>query len=173
MIEIKNKRLYDFIVSKDVLVNGGRKISRDIEANEIKIKRFQEMEKRITAKVIPPKELTDEGDELQREINRIAKRLETIANKITQFKLAAIPEKMQKDHKALLDENEKFERARNKVALKVQKIKDKIVPIVQKHVKPLLQEFDDIETAKASAEDGVVSITTFNRLEDFKAKFRR
>ncbi len=173
MIEITNKKLFDHIVHKDELVNEGRKISRVIEANELKIKRFQEREKRITAKLTPPKELTDRGDELQKEINRIAKELENIANAITKSKLDAIPQQMKDDHNKLLVENEKLERERNKIALKVQKIKDKIVPIVQKFVKPLLGEYDDIETAKASKEDGKITITTFNYLEDFKAKFRR
>lgn len=173
MITIENKKLFDLIRTKDTLVTGGRKISRDIEGNEIKIKRFQEREKRITMKVIPPKELTDRGDEISRELQRLSKELEGIANKITDTKLAAIPQEMKDDHNKLLTENEKLERERNKVALKVQKVKDKIIPIVQKFVKPLIGEFEDIETAKTSDKDGVVTITTFSYLDDFKAKFRR
>lgn len=173
MITIENKKLYDLIRTKDTLVNGGRKISRDIEANEIKIKRFEEKEKRITGKVTVAKELTDRGDEISRELQRLSKELEGIANKITQEKLAAIPQEMKDDHNKLLQENEKMERERNKIALKVQKVKDKIIPIVQQHVKPLIGEYEDIETAKASDKDGVVHISTFSYLEDFKAKFRR
>lgn len=171
MITIENKRLHDLIVLKDLEVNGGRKLSADIEALEVKIKRFEEKEKRITVKVIPPKELTDRGDAIVAEVTKLQSELTKIAMKINASKLAAVPEKMKEEHLALLKEKEVIERERNKIALRVQKIKDKIIPMVQKFVKPLLQEYDDIETAHAK--DGKVLITTFNHLDDFKAKFRR
>lgn len=173
MITIENKKLFELIKTKDALVNGGRKISRDIESLEIKVKRFEEKEKRITGKVIPSKELTDRGDEIDRELQKLSKELEKIANQITKEKLDAIPQDMKDEHNKLLVEVEGLERERNKIALKVQKIKDKIIPIVQKFVKPLLSEYDDIETAKVGEIDGEVTISTFNYLEDFKAKFRR
>jgi hypothetical protein len=79
---------------------------------------------------------------------------------------------MKDEHMQLFKDKEKLERDRNKIALKVQKIKDKVIPIIQKEVKPLLlQEYDDIETAKVK--DGVVVINTFNHLEDWKAAFKR
>jgi predicted nucleic acid-binding Zn-ribbon protein len=171
MIEIENKKLHDLIVDKDALVNSGRKISRDIEDIEIKVKRFEEKEKKITAKIVPPKELTDKGDALVKQITNLNTELTKIADKINQSKLDAIPQEMKDEHLALLKQKEKLERDRNKIALKVQKIKDKVIPIVQKEVKPLLQEYDDIETAKVK--DGKVLIATFNYMEDFKRKFKR
>lgn len=171
MIEIENKRLHDLIVQKDELVNVGRKISRDIEDIEIKVKRFEDKEKKITIKVVPPKELTDKGDGLVKEITKLNTELTKIAEEINESKLAAIPQEMKDEHLQLLKDKEKLERERNKVALKVQKIKDKVIPIVQREVKPLLQEYDDIETAKVK--DGKVVISTFNYLEDFKKKFKR
>jgi DNA repair ATPase RecN len=172
MITLQNKKLFDLIVQKDVLVNGGRKISQNIEAIEIKVKRFEDKEKRITQKVTPSKELTDRGDEISRQLQELSKELEVIAKKVTEEKLSAIPQDMKDAHMKLLQEKEQLERERNKVALKVQKIKDKIIPIVQKFVKPLLGEYDDIETAKSDKDDKV-NITVFNYLDDFKAKFRR
>ncbi len=172
MIELTNKKLHDYIVDKDKLVDVGRKLSRDIEMVEAKIKRIEEKERRITAKVIPPKEMTDKGDALVAEVTRINTELTKIANDINDSKLAAIPADMKKDHMELLKQRESLERERNKIALKVQKIKDRVIPIVQREVKPLLlDEYDDIETAKAK--DGKVMITTFNHLVDFKKKFRR
>lgn len=171
MVEIENKKLHDLIVEKDILVEEGRAISRKIETADMKIKRFEEKEKRITAKIVPPKELTDRGDELVKQVTALNTELTNIANAINDSKLAAIPEEMKNDHMKLLKEKEVLERDRNKVALKVQKIKDKVVPMVQKFVKPMLKEYDDIETAKTK--NGKVVITTFNHLEDFKAKFRR
>lgn len=171
MLTFENKKLHDLIVEKDDLVTGGRKISREIERLDIKIKRFEEKEKRITAKVIPPKELTDSGDALVKQITDLNVDLTKIANQINKSKMDAIPKEMIDEHRELLKQKEVLERDRNKVALKVQKIKDKIIPIVQKEVRPLLKEYDDIETAKT--QDGKVVISTFNYLEDFKAKFKR
>lgn len=171
MIEIENKRLHDLIVDKDKLVEVGRGISRQIEAKEMKIKRFEEKEKRITAKVIPPKELTDKGDALVKQITELNSELTKIADSINKSKLDAIPEDMKTEHMQLLKEKEVLERDRNKIALKVQKIKDKVIPIIQKEVKPLLGQYDDIETAKTK--NGKVIIDTFNHLEDFKSKFHR
>lgn len=171
MITIENKRLHDYILQKDKLVDEGRAISREIETIEVKVKNFENKEKRITAKVIPPVELTEKGDVMAKELERLSAELGKIADQINQSKLDAIPQEMKEEHMALLKEKEKLERERNKIALKVQKIKDKVIPIVQKEVKPLLKEYDDIETAKVK--DGKVVINTFNYLEDFKAKFKR
>ncbi len=171
MIELTNKKLHDHIVAKDELVNEGRKISRDIEALEIRIKRFEEKEKKITSKVVPPKELTDEGDVTARELERLGNHLNELAAKINKFKLDAIPEDLKFDHMKLLKQKEELERERNKIALKVQKIKDKVIPIIQKELKPLLKEFEDIEAAKTK--DGKVIVTTFNRVEDFKKRLAR
>lgn len=171
LITLDNKRVHDYIVQKDLLVTEGRRISQDIETLEVKIKRFEDKEKVITGKVTPPKELTDKGDALTVEINKLGEELTKIADEITRSKLAAIPKEMKDGHMALLKEKEVKERDRNKIALKVQKIKDKLVPIVQKEVKPmLLDKYDDIETAKTK--NGKVVISTFNHLEDFKKKFR-
>jgi len=168
---IENKKLYDLIVEKDILVDSGRKISRDIDTVDMKVKRIEEKEKRITGKVVPPKMLTDLGDELVKQVIAINVRLTKIANQINDSKLEAIPEDMKNEHMQLLKDKEVLERDRNKVALKVQKIKDRVIPIIQKHVKPFLAEYDDIETAKAK--DGKVVISTFNHLADFKSKFKR
>lgn len=171
MITLENRKLHDYIVQKDELVDVGRGISRQIEAIEVKVKRFEQKEKTITAKITPPKELTDRGDEIVREVTKLQTELTKIADAINQSKLDAIPEDMKNEHLALLKEREKLERERNKIALKVQKIKDRLIPIVQKEVKPLLKEYDDIETARVK--DGKVVISTFNHLEDFKSKFHR
>lgn len=172
MITIDNKKVHDYIVSKDALVEVGRSISREIELIEIKIKRIEEKEKRITGKVAIPKELTDKGDELLKQLKDIDTKLTEVANQIEKSKLDAIPAEMKKDHEQLFKDKEVKERDRNKIALKVQKIKDKLIPIVQREVKPLLLDrFDDIETAKAK--DGKVVISTFNHLEEFKRKFNR
>jgi predicted nucleic acid-binding Zn-ribbon protein len=169
MLELKSKRIHDLIIDKDALVSAGRQISRDIEDLEKKIKVFEEKEKAITAKIIPPKELTDKGDELVKQITSLHTELTKIADSINQSKLEAIPKEMVEAHKALLKEKEKLERERNKIALKVQKVKDKVVPIIQREVKPLLAEYDDIETAKTK--DGKVVIATFNHLDEFKKRF--
>ena len=173
MITFENKKLYELLLERDRLVNSGRKISKDIEGLEIKIKRFNEKEKRITAKVIPPKELTDRGDTIARQLEELSKELEKIAKAVTQAKLDAIPEEMKKDHQELLKQVGVLERDRNKIALKIQKIKDKIMPVVQKHVKPLLGEYEDIETAKLGTTVNTIDIIPFSYLDEFKAKFRR
>jgi predicted nucleic acid-binding Zn-ribbon protein len=170
MITLNDKRLHDYIVDKDTLVFAGRKISGQIDEVEKKIAVFEKKEKEITGKTEPKKELKDEGDKLAKSIESTMKRLEEIGNIIQQQKLDAIPKEMKEEHQALMKEREKLERDRNKIALKVQKIKDVLVPLVQKACRPLLKEYEDIETAKAK--DGKVVINTFNHLDDWKRKFK-
>ena len=172
MITLDHPVLAKLITDKDLLVNDGRKISREIETLERRIKEYEEKEKRITAKVVPPKELTDKGDALVKDITKLNEDLTQIANSINKSKLDAIPKDMEAEHRKLMKDKEEKERDRNKIALKVQKIKDKCIPIIQREVTPLLQkEYDDIETAKVK--DGKVVITTYNRLEDWKRGFRK
>lgn len=164
---------------KDELVNEGRSISKEIEKIESKAKRFEIMEKRITGKIVPPKELTDKGDALVKQVTTMQTELSKLADQINKSKLSAIPEKMKTEHLQLLKDKEALERDRNKIALKVQKIKDRIIPLVQKEVKPLIcakkevviniGKFDDIETAQVK--DGKVVISTFNHLESYMSKF--
>lgn len=170
MLEIENKKIHDFIVTKDELVNQGRKISMEIETIEKKCAVLEKKEKAITAKVEPPKELTDEGDKLAKSIETTMKRLEELGKLVEKAKLEAIPKDMKDEHMALLKQKEALERDRNKIALKVQKIKDRVVPLIQKQVKPLLKEFDDVETAKTK--NGKVIISTFNHMDDWKRAFR-
>lgn len=171
MIEIENKRVHDFIVAKDELVNEGRKLSRQLEDLEVKIVRLENKEKKLTAKAALPKELTDRGDELAKQAMAISDELDKVGKEIHDTKLATIPQEIKEEHIGYLKDREKLERERNKIALKVQKIKDKIIPTIQREVKPLLGEYDDIETAKTK--DGKVIITIFNYLEDFKKRFAR
>lgn len=169
-LTIENKKLHDWIVQKDELVSQGRKISGEIEKIEKKIKVYQEKEMEITGKVEPNPELKKEGDELARTIEQSMKRLEAIGNQIEKEKLEAIPQDVKEAHQNLMKEREEKERERNKIALKVQKIKDRVVPLIQKEVKPLLKEYEDIETARTK--NGKVVINTFNHLEEFKRKFK-
>lgn len=170
MITLENKKLHDWIVQKDELVEQGRAKSREIEAIEKKIETFERKEKQITGEVQPQKELKEEGDGLIKELEKTMKRLEELGKIIEEEKLNAIPKEMKEEHQALLKEREQKERERNKIALKVQKIKDRVVPLIQKEVKPLLKEYDDIETAKTK--DGKVVINTFNHLVDWKRAFK-
>jgi len=170
MITLDNKKLHDLITLKDQVVGEGRAMSREIEEIERKILKFEKKEQVITAKVVPPKELTDKGEEIVKEVTKLNVELTKLANQINESKLAAIPEDMKTEHLALMKKREELERQRNKIALKVQKIKDKIIPLVQKEVKPLLNPYDDIETARTK--DGKVVIETFNHIEEFKKKFK-
>lgn len=169
MITFENKKLHDLIVDKDTLVTEGRRISGEIDRIEIKIKRLEDKEKRITGKTNPPTELLERGEKAVAEITRLNVVLEGIVKEINDFKLAAVPPEIKAEHLELLKNREEKERDRNKIALKVQKVKDKVVPLIQKQVKPLLKEYDDVETAKTK--DGMIVITTFNHLTDWKNKF--
>jgi predicted nucleic acid-binding Zn-ribbon protein len=169
MISIDNKKMHDLIVEKDALVTEGRKISGALDEIEKKILKLQDEERKITAKV-KVDDLEKQGNKLNDECQAKFDELQKIVKEIEQIKLAAIPKEMKDEHTDLMKKREELERDRNKIFLKVQKIKDKVVPMIQKHVKPLLKEFDDIETAKTK--DGLVVINTFNHLEDFKSKFR-
>jgi predicted nucleic acid-binding Zn-ribbon protein len=169
MITLDNRKVHDFIVAKDRLVDEGRKISQQLDGLQKKIEVFEKKERDITAKA-DVKELKKRGDALNDECQKKFAELEKVVQEMKEARLATIPKEMKDEHLVLLKERENLERERNKIFLKVQKIKDRIVPIIQKEVKPLLKEYDDIETAKTK--DGKVVINTFNHLEDFKRKFR-
>lgn len=172
MIEFKNPKLAKYILDKNAILLDGKKVVKEIETLDRKIKVFEDKEKVITAKVKPSAEIEARGVKLVDEINAKTKELEALGKEIEEQKLAAVPEEMKTEHLDLLKQREKKERDLGKLALKVQKIKDRMIPIVQKEVKPLLKtEFDDIETAEVKGD--VVVIKTFNHLEDFKAKFKR
>jgi len=171
MIKINNKKLHDYIVTKDDLVTEIRKIAKQMDLNAEKIHEYEEKEKKITGAVKPDKELVKKGDAIAEEFNRNLVELEAIGKEIESKKMEAIPIDIINDHKALLAENEKLDRDKTKLALKVQKVKDRIIPLIHKEVKPLLEEYEDIESAKAK--DGEVVFETFNYLEDFKKRFHR
>lgn len=170
MIEIDNKKIHDLIVDKDALVDAGRAVSKKLDELEKQITDFEKKERAITSKVRVV-DLEKKGNEINDTCAKMFEELNKILGEIEQKRLEAIPKEMKDAHYALLAEREKLERERNKLALKVQKVKDKVVPLIQKHVKPLLEKYDDIETAKTK--DGKVIINTFNYLEDFKSKFNR
>lgn len=171
MIEIENKKIADLINLKDTLVDEGRAVTVLIEKEEKKIKEFENKEKKITGSVKPDPVLKAEGDALVKVFNDTLKRLEEVGQLIEAEKMKAIPKELEAEHKACLKVKEQLERDRNKVALKIQKVKDRVIPAIQKHVKPLLKEYDDIETAKVVK--GKVIIETFNHLADWKKKFNR
>lgn len=165
-IEIENKKLFDWIKLKDDLVDEGRAITVLMEKQEKIVKQCENEEKRITGAVPADEKLKEEGDKLVVLFNETMKKLDEIGSKIEAKKLEAIPKTLLAKHKVALKENESLERERNKIALKIQKVKDRIIPLVQKEVKPLLNDYDDIETAK-TGKNGVVIVETFNYLDQF------
>lgn len=167
---IDNKKIFDYLSQKEELITEGRKISKQIEDVERHIAEIDRKERKITSKV-EPKELIDRGNEIKEQVNKLIKELDKIGVQIQDTKLAAIPEDVKKKHYALRAEKEAFERERNKIALKVQKVKDKVVPLIKKEVKPLLNEYEDIETAEIKG--GKVTIKVFSHLDEFKKRFKK
>jgi len=170
MIEIENKKMYEWIEQKDALVEDGLKIIAKIEKQDARIKTFEGKEKMITGSVKPDEKLKAEGDALVGVFNETMKRLEEIGNAIEQEKMKAIPAKLLADHKEALKEREQHQRELKKIELKIQKIKDRLIPLIQKTVKPLLNEFDDVDTP--SLKNGKVIFTTYNHLDEFKKKYK-
>jgi hypothetical protein len=179
MIIIENKKIHDFIVEKDKLVDEGRALAKDLDVIQDKITDYETKEKAITEKVKAPKELEEEGNKIAKIIEDSMKRLEVLGQQIEQTKLDAIPKKMKEEHQALMDTRKEKESMQAKIALKIQKIKDRIVPKIQKDITPSLRrskmkeidigKFEDIETARTK--DGKIMINTFNHLEDWMRKF--
>jgi len=168
-LKLTNKKLLELLRLKDNIVKDGRKISQEIEELDKEITKCEEEEREITAKV-EPIELGEQAEKLKNEINKQIKKFEALAKKIKNTKLDAIPKDLEAKHKDLMAKKEKLERDRNKIALKVQKIKDRVVPIIQKEVKPKLEEFEDIETAELEGSEVVVK--TFSYLEEWKKAYR-
>ncbi len=152
-------------------MKAGRKKSVDMEVLEVKIQKYQDKEKAITAKV-DVKELIAKGNKLNETLNSIMDELEAVAKEMEKTRLAAIPEDMKKEHYALMAERERAERDRNKIFLKVQKIKDKAVPRIKKILTPLLQEYEDIETVVPGKSEGELNVDVFNHLEQWKTAFK-
>jgi predicted nucleic acid-binding Zn-ribbon protein len=169
-LTINNPKIVTYLQDKDTLVKQGRKISEKIEKIEAKIAKNDARQREITTKV-EPTELIKAGKALQEDINQKLTDLDFIGDQIMQAKLAAIPEEVKKEYFILKKEKEELEEDRNKIALKVQKIKDRVVPIIKKEVKPLLGEYEDIETAQVAR--GQVKIEVFSYLEQWKAAFAK
>lgn len=169
-LKIVNKQLRKYLDEKDTLVTKGRGVSGEIEVIEKDIEKIKDVQRKYTNDC-NPKELIEEGDALKDKINKEIKKLEKIGDKVQKLKIDAIPQEFKDKYEALKKVKELKERERNKIALKVQKIKDRAIPIIQKEVKPHLGEFDDIETAVVKGEQ--IFVTTFNHLDEFKAKFKK
>lgn len=170
MIKLKDKKIVDLITGKDKAIDEGIAVSTELARIEKEIISYENKEKDITSKVNVG-ELKERGERLNKECQEKFDELQKVIKQIEILRLSHIPVDMKEAHTALMKKREALERERNKLALKVQKFKDKLIPMIQKAVKPLLKEFDDIETAKVK--DGEVIITSFNHLEDFKRKFKR
>ena len=168
MIKIKNVKVATLLEDKEKLIEQGRGISYNIEKVEKKITKLEEKEKEITSK-IEPKELIEQGNAINQQIDNLTKDLQSIADKIYEAKYSAIPKEMRLEHQGLIKLKGDFEIDRNKVALKVQKIKDRVIPLIRKECVSQLGEFEDIETAVLK--NGVVTVKTFNHLEDWKKAF--
>lgn len=170
MIEIENAKMFEWISLKEELIEDGLKVIKLMEKEDARIKSFEGQEKMITGSVKPNKELKEEGDKLIEVFNKTMKRLEEIGNAIENEKLKAIPAKLLSDHKESLKTREQLQRDLKKIENKIQKVKDRLIPLIKKTVKPLLQEFDEVDTP--TLKNGKVVFTTYNLLEDYKRKLR-
>lgn len=167
---LNNPKIVGYLKDKDTLIKEGRSISSFIEKLELRIAINDKAQRKITAKV-ETKELIKKGNALQTEINAKLKELEEVAYQIQRKKLNAIPVKIKEEFFELKGKKEALEKDRNKVALKVQKIKDRMIPLIQKEVKPLLKEYEDIETV--ILKDGQAEVKVFDRLADWKKSFKK
>lgn len=170
MITIVNKKLRQYLQEKDTLVKKGRKKSEEIEEVEKGIEAVKEEQRKYTNDCNPT-DLIKLGDALRDKINKDIEELEKIGAKIQQIKIEAIPQKLKDRFDTLKKAKEVMERDRNKIALTVQKIKDRAIPLIQKEMKSHLKEYDDIETAVLKGEK--IQVTVYNRLEEWKAGFKK
>lgn len=93
-----------------------------------------------------------------------------IINNNTLKKLLEEKEELVTQGRALTTDIEKLEKERAKIGMQIQKRKDKIIPLVEKAVKPLLGEYEDIETVTIN-KDGEVEVKVFNHMEEFKKAY--
>lgn len=170
MIKLKNKKIVGYLNDKEQLVMEGRQLSVKIEEITKEIETLNLEEQKITDKV-NPKELIEKGDALKEVINKQIEELRAIGKEIEDEKIKAIPEEMVKKHYSLRDKREQLELDRNKIGLKIQKIKDRVIPLIKKEVKPLLKEYEDIESSKVKGDE--VIIETFDYIEQYKKSFKK
>jgi uncharacterized protein YoxC len=169
-LKIDNPKIVEYLKEKDLIVRQGRKISAQIEKVDREISEHDELEKKITSE-INPEELIDKGNALQREINAKVKELEALADQVAKAKMDGIPKEVMEKHYALRITKDKLEKERNKLALKVQKIKDRVVPMIKTLVKPMLAEYEDMETAKVVGKQ--VHVKVFSHLKEWKKNFSK
>lgn len=169
-ITIINKKLREYLQEKDSLVTKGRQVSQKIEDVEKLIAINDEKQKYITSQV-EPRELIEEGEKIKLELNPLIIELEKLSELILKAKLDAIPKDVVEEYHALKKEKDDLETERNKLFLKVQKIKDRAIPMIQKHIQPQLENFEDIDTAELDGEKIVVSC--YDALDEWKKKFKR
>jgi recombinational DNA repair ATPase RecF len=93
-----------------------------------------------------------------------------IINNNTLKKLLEEKEELVTQGRALTGDIEKLEKERAKIGMQIQKRKDKIIPLVEKAVKPLLGEYEDIETVTIN-KSGEVEVKVFNHMEEFKKAY--
>ena len=100
------------------------------------------------------KELTKRVEDCVNEMNVLKKEI------YDRMKTKAPPE-LHKTYEELKTKKEEVETERNKIAIKAQKRKDKVIPMVQKLIKPFLQdEFEDCGNIEII--DGELVVTIFS-----------
>jgi hypothetical protein len=168
IITIGDKKVRDYLTAKDECVIEGRKLSAKIEIIDLKLEKNKDKQRKYTAECTP-KTLIAEGNVLSRRIEKDLTHLEEIQREVHKLKVQNIPEAVGTEYEDLKKQKEDLEIERNKAAIKTQKLKDRLVPIVKRHIRPQLGEFEDMETVELNGD--VIEVKVFDHVEDFKTKF--
>lgn len=167
---LEDKKLRTLLEEKDELVITGREASIEIEEKEQEMKSVEDEIKKAedTADMT---DLIENAKVITEEFNAVVQKMEIAKQAMFDRARSAVPPELYTKYEDIKKLKEDLETERNKIGLKIQQKKDKIIPLVQKLMKPYLEnEFEDYDGIRI--EDGQMIGTIFNHLHDFTNRFK-
>lgn len=170
-VVLVSPKLKEFLVKKGEFITAGRSQSDRVEElekdMEVAEQNIQEAEKKADLG-----DLHKKADEITERFNAVVKEMDEVKKQLYARVKEVVPPELYEAYEKAKSAKEKMEKERNKNALKAQKYNDRIIPIVQKLVKPHLEnKFEDVE--RVELEKGVIVASIFSHLHDFETNFER
>lgn len=170
-IVLENEELKGYLEQKGALIKKGIAKSEEIEKIELEMdvvdKKVQEYEATIDVS-----DLLEDEKRLSETVAQCVVEMDQIKKNIFARMKENAPQELYDQYNVLDGKKKVAEEERNKIAIKAQKFNDKIIPLGRELMTPFLEdEYDDYDTL--SIEDGQVTCSVFNHLEEFKENFKK
>lgn len=168
-VTLEDEKLRNLLEQKNDLILTGRETSVEVEIKEDELaaidKEIQAAEKKADVT-----EFDKRAKEITKEFNVVIAKMEAVKKEMIAHIKATVPPELYTKYEDKVKEKEELEKKRNKIGLKVQKFNDKIIPWTRKLMRPYLEDtYEDFDSIRI--ENGIITGTIFNHLEDFKKRF--